>query len=551
MALNRNFIPYAIPLFTGAVILCIVAALIVRRRSNLAARYMAITNVLSAVFVFGYGMELGQVEVSGILAWLKFEYIGLATVSIMLFMVTLAYTGQRNWLKSLNKLLMLIIPVLTIMFAWTNEFHELIWQDLSAVPAGGLYLAGFSPGPWYWINVGYSYLAIIAGILILVRAYRNHPILFRKQILVILTGLSLPFLGHIAYIAALTFGSPMTTINWWGYTLILTALILSWGVSHYQLFEIMPVARDVIFESMDDGVVVLDGQDRIVDLNPAAQTIWGWKRQDVIGHPIPDFLSTQQSSLLEKASDHSSLQVEIEILDRTLDISVCPISKTGERHGGRLIVFRDITARKQAENSLSHAHEKLQARYAEVQMLQTQLKQQAILDPLTGLFNRRYLEEIVPQALTNLEEQKKSYSLAIIDLDHFKLINDRYGHKAGDIILSTLGEFLHKRIRKGDIACRYGGDEFVVFLPESSLADAVKRMDGLRKTFGEMGLLLDGDKLYTTFSAGVAAFPAQGSSFDIILLAADRALYAAKLAGRNSVLPAHEENPSLSEQDLA
>jgi diguanylate cyclase (GGDEF)-like protein/PAS domain S-box-containing protein len=459
----------------------------------------------------------------------------------MLFMVTLAYTGQRIWLKSLNKLLMSIIPVLTIMFAWTNEWHQLIWQDLSVVPAGGLYLASFSPGSWYWINVGYSYLAIIAGILILVRAYQNHPILYRKQILVILAGLSLPFLGHIAYIVALSFGSPMTTINWWGYTLILTALILSWGVSHYQLFEIMPVARDVIFDSMDDGVVVLDGHERIVDLNPAAQTIWGWNRQDVIGRSFPDFLSTQQSSLLEKASSHSSLQVEMDIMDRTLDINVCPVLKTGERLGGRLIVLRDITARKEAEDSLSHAHEKLQAQYAEVQMLQTELKQQAILDPLTGLFNRRYLEEIVPQTLTNLEEQQKSYSLAIIDLDHFKLINDRYGHKAGDIILTTLGKFLHKRIRRGDIACRYGGDEFVVFLPGSSLTNAVIRVDDLRKTFGEMELVFDGDHLRTTFSAGVAAFPAQGSTFDQILLAADRALYAAKMAGRNSVLPAHED----------
>ena len=169
--------------------------------------------------------------------------------------------------------------------------------------------------------------------------------------------------------------------------------------------------------------------------------------------------------------------------------------------------------------------------------LRETLRQQSVRDPLTGLFNRRFLEEVLDRELARLERKNLPLSLIMIDVDNFKSFNDTFGHEAGDAVLRDLGGVLQRHVRGSDIACRYGGEEFTIVLPEASVEIGRQRAEMLREAARELRLVHDGKSLGAiTLSLGVACFPGHGRRREHLLQVADAALYEAKNGGRNRVV---------------
>lgn len=169
--------------------------------------------------------------------------------------------------------------------------------------------------------------------------------------------------------------------------------------------------------------------------------------------------------------------------------------------------------------------------------LQAKLREQANRDPLTGLFNRRYLEDSLDRELHRARRQQSPLGLAMLDLDNFKQFNDTYGHEAGDMFLLQVGKILGNALRQSDIACRYGGEEFVLVFPETPLADACRRVEEIRELI--RGLVLRQDEhLFgsVSVSAGLAGAPDHGATSAEVIAAADEALYAAKREGRDRLV---------------
>jgi diguanylate cyclase (GGDEF)-like protein len=173
-------------------------------------------------------------------------------------------------------------------------------------------------------------------------------------------------------------------------------------------------------------------------------------------------------------------------------------------------------------------------------MLRETLKYQSVRDPLTGLFNRRHMEEFLVRELLRSARNGKPVSVLMIDLDHFKRFNDSVGHEAGDVVLRELGSLLSSNIRGGDIACRYGGEEFLIILVDASLEIGCQRAEGLKEQIRNMQIHHRGQMLSrVTVSIGVAGFPEHGTTAQQIINLADKALYKAKADGRNRVIVAH------------
>jgi len=169
--------------------------------------------------------------------------------------------------------------------------------------------------------------------------------------------------------------------------------------------------------------------------------------------------------------------------------------------------------------------------------LRDDLRQQAIHDPLTGLCNRRYLEENLGRELHRAWRGNSPLCVVMLDLDNFKAFNDTFGHDGGDSLLRELAHMLREKLRKSDISCRYGGDEFVLVLPDSSLADTRQHVEQIRVLVKELQIKRGGPPLETiTVSAGVAGAPEHGSTAAELLQAADNAMYAAKRAGGNRIV---------------
>jgi diguanylate cyclase (GGDEF)-like protein len=163
-------------------------------------------------------------------------------------------------------------------------------------------------------------------------------------------------------------------------------------------------------------------------------------------------------------------------------------------------------------------------------------------DPLTGLFNRRYVDETMGRELPRARRLRQSIGIIVLDIDHFKQLNDSHGHDAGDYVLERVGELLRTATRSGDIPCRFGGEEFGVILPGASLENARNRAEAIRSAFSAMSLDFEGGKIPpVTLSAGVAALAPHDPDWARALRLADKALYTAKQAGRNRVIAATED----------
>jgi len=164
-------------------------------------------------------------------------------------------------------------------------------------------------------------------------------------------------------------------------------------------------------------------------------------------------------------------------------------------------------------------------------------QQQSIRDPLTGLFNRRYLEESLEREISRAERQQQTVGIIMLDVDHFKIFNDTFGHHAGDRLLRELGIFLQQNVRVSDIACRYGGEEFLLILPEASKDTTVQRAEQIREGIKHLNLYNRHQQLGTiTLSLGVGVFPTHGMTGEMVIQAADAALYKAKASGRDRVI---------------
>ena len=169
--------------------------------------------------------------------------------------------------------------------------------------------------------------------------------------------------------------------------------------------------------------------------------------------------------------------------------------------------------------------------------LREMLRNQSIRDPLTGLFNRRYMEETLERELRRAERGQRPLCVAMLDLDHFKEFNDTFGHEAGDMMLSELGRLLRTTVRSGDVACRYGGEEFFLIMPELPADLAEQRFEAIRQAVKRLYITHRGQSIpAVTVSAGIATFPEHGAAAAELVRIADAALYRAKAEGRDRLV---------------
>ena len=192
---------------------------------------------------------------------------------------------------------------------------------------------------------------------------------------------------------------------------------------------------------------------------------------------------------------------------------------------------------RQAGAAFDQMAQTLEQRDEELKRVMRDLREQSITDPLTGLYNRRYLLELLPRELMRAGRNGTHLALIMADLDHFKRINDSFGHDGGDVVLRALGGLLKEMIRGSDIACRVGGEEFLLVFPEATVEGAARRAESIRAAVRELRLEHLGRPLGTiTASFGVAVFPDHAEDADKLLQAADECLYRAKDAGRDRVV---------------
>jgi diguanylate cyclase (GGDEF)-like protein len=522
---------YAAALLVAALVSLSIAPSSWRRKDYPGSRPLAVLLFSLAWWSFSYALFWLRLP-PGSFFWLDATYLSLAFVPVMLLTFTLQFTGRGALLTKRNAALLCIIPVLANVLLWTDPLHGLFFAG-KRLPGEGSILDG---GVGFYVYFSYAYLLVFTSIGLLAQSYLRAKGLYRRQISALLLGISLPVLGNII---SLVGASPLPNLDLTPVLFTLTALVWAFALFRLGLLDIVPIARSTVVEQMSDGVLVLDALGRVVDINPAAQRLMNIDGKPTpIGQPARDLLAPWLI-LRDRFSGITSAQQEVTVPenpDRTIDLRIAPILGRDGEASGRLIILRDISKRTLAERELRKSNQLLKEQIVANEQLQAQLREQAIRDSLTGVFNRRYLEESLVRELARVEREKSPLSVAMLDIDEFKNFNDSHGHSAGDRMLQALATILVQNTRVGDIVCRYGGEEFAVVLPGATPQTAMERIEKCRRAFEEQRLKLNGKELASTVSAGVASFPKDGKLSDQLLDAADRALYSAKQQGKNVVL---------------
>jgi diguanylate cyclase (GGDEF)-like protein/PAS domain S-box-containing protein len=289
-----------------------------------------------------------------------------------------------------------------------------------------------------------------------------------------------------------------------------------------------------LFEAAQDGILILDAETgAITDVNPFLVNMLGYSREEFVEKKLWEVGAFSDIEASQEAFEALQKNEYIRYEDLPLKtkygklIQVEFVSNVYLVDNDKVIQcnIRDITDRKQAEDALLKS--------------EARLREQSVRDHLTGLFNRRYMEETLQRELQRSERKDLSLGIIMLDVDDFKRFNDTYGHAAGDAILQKLGSLLLEHVRGEDIPSRYGGDEFIIVMPDTSRNVAQERAESICDMTSHLQVQLDGQKLEAvTLSLGVAVYPMDGSTSIAILKAADDALYRAKREGRGRVVVA-------------
>ncbi|MBL8057167.1 MAG: diguanylate cyclase, partial [Anaerolineales bacterium] len=448
--------PYSAPLFGAAVTGLAILLLASRRHQAPGAPALAALGLGIAIWCAAYGLVWGaSAPAVGQLAH-RAATLG-STIVPAAFLYFTVRIGRRvvRWLGQLRAGL-LGLGALQILIAWSNPFS--LWYAAEAMQTvSGLPIAAFQPGPAYWLfNVVYSYGLILSGTVVLGLEFWNARGIYRAQYGWTLVGVALSFAASVVTELGLT---PWPGLDLAPISMALSGLLFTYALFRYRLLDLVPVARTTLVDNMPDALIALDPQQRVVDINPAALRLLGWAGPLPLGQPWERVCAVWPDLAGRYAAVYETQAEEQPALGLTLDLRITPLPDPAGEARGRLIVLRDITDLKRAEQELQTANRQLRDQLAQIRDLQDQLREQAVRDPLTGLYNRRYLEETLPREAARAAREREPLSLIFIDIDRFKGVNDVFGHAAGDRVLQALGTFLVSHTRGVDIVCRYGGEE--------------------------------------------------------------------------------------------
>ncbi len=522
---------------TAAWIASVVAAMLgARRRETPGGPQLFWLMVAAAVWALAAAVELMVTSLPAKVFCTRLQYLGILASPVLFLLFAVRFT-RRRWFDSPGRVAALCaIPAVTYLLILTNGWHGLVWPTVEAL-SSARHLAAYASGPVFWLGVGYSYLCLAGAFWQLGVSALRLPRALRHQALVILVGSAIPWLTNASFIFR---GFPVPGIDPTPLSIAAMGVVIGFAVIRFDLVDLVPAARATAVRLMPHGLVVFDEQGRIIARNPAARYLLGPpERTDSDGFGLRD--TGPWSELLARTLDGPLGRFELSVPadpPRILEGEVAEYRTPKGTVSGRFVLLRDVSERYHAARELAAANQLLESRLAEIEALQESLREQAVRDPLTSLFNRRFLEETVERELVRAERTGEPLAAVLLDLDGFKLLNDRLGHAAGDELLRELGLLLRSKTRHSDYACRYGGDEFLIVMPGSNAGEAMARADDLLSAFAGQHGRSDRQGIVCTLSAGVAVYPDHAGDLHALLAAADLALYAAKAAGRDRVVVA-------------
>ncbi|OUS71153.1 hypothetical protein B1748_27475 [Paenibacillus sp. MY03] len=501
-------------------------------------------------------------ETSFRILYLSASYIGLSMLGVG-WLVFILYLSGQSYVIRKSRMLVLAIPAfLSVAVVCWNPAGMFLQINNELGPVKQL-----QHGPLYWVMIGQLLLYLSVSLILLIHKLRmkDESTRQRQMVRTALIGLFMlaffaigDLLVNIYFIDLLNNYIPLISIG-----LTTTAVYIVNAISRNRVFDIIGIVQRDVMNTMSTGILVMDENDVILEINKMLQPILKLRIGDFfqpfsLAAQFKDEPARQLLALFESQRMRPMERLEVELNINFNDICYvvvqsAPILDGKKRIIGRVLTFQDVTELRMLVEETNSQNELLQQRNKELLVMQDELsqanrklEQMAITDGLTGCFNRRYLLQQLESEIVSNIRYGIPFSLFIFDLDHFKMINDRFGHLAGDEVLCSTVQAVRRVLRPTDVLARFGGEEFTVYLPHTNreqadlIAEQVKMTVEQNKVPSGIG---DG-VVSVTISMGVRTI----DRFDLdnltdpksylreLMAEADAALYEAKYSGRNRIV---------------
>ena len=336
-------------------------ALLILQRLGGAVRWFGFLMLAIAIWALSYGFELSTNTLAQMLFWINLEYIGVALLPALWIVFIIKFIGKEQWLIPANLCLIFSIAVLTLLFVWTNAWHHLHYARVTADTSGPFPLLAIEPGPWYKVHTVYFYTLLAWGIYLLISKFRKADAIYRKQNSTILIGAFIPWFVNLIYLLDIR---PFEHIDLTPYAFIITALAIGFGLLKFKLFDIVPVAREKVIEAMQEGVLVLDTQDRVIDVNTEMKKILSPHTSEIIGMHVVDLLPNEKNLhqiITERGNNKVIIQLSGETSHWFFEVNTTSLFDKHTVYSGIILLFRDITEQKLAEEKLKEQAEQLRS----------------------------------------------------------------------------------------------------------------------------------------------------------------------------------------------
>ncbi|RKD75160.1 diguanylate cyclase (GGDEF)-like protein [Sinobaca qinghaiensis] len=499
--------------FSGLLSLMLSLFAVFKIRSSPGGFYFILAALATALYSFSHVFRLSASSFENIRFWLNVEYLFIPFIPLFILLMCVRYVGLKipSWLFQL----LCALPVVTILMQQTSHLHTYFYSSVSFENNGPFPVLNLVPGPWYYMHAFFVFFCLLSSVLILMHQLQSVSPRYRVPTLLMAAGICIPILSGILHAynlqpAGLDLAPVFLAVSFLFHG---TALIM------FPFFLVAPIARDRVFENMKEPVIVLNKQNMIIDYTRPMQKLLPVLNQSAIGQPVDKVLAGHQEFLKiiyqEKEEDFTW---EIENGSYHFQPRFSLIYDKNNTDIGKIITLMDVTTRVEIEK---------------------ELKELATIDSLTMLLNKAAFIEQANNANKALSRKGGYISIIMFDIDYFKQVNDTFGHEAGDRALRNVALTARDNLRASDIIGRYGGEEFIICLPDVPLKHAVRIAENLRQKIAASSITIGDQSITVTSSFGVASTYTSAGFHPPPLCPvaeqADKALYKAKSRGRNCV----------------
>jgi diguanylate cyclase (GGDEF)-like protein/PAS domain S-box-containing protein len=514
--------------FVMAACLAVFSAMVAR---HFGARLWVAVMISFAIWTLGETIANMGTTLAWQLGFQRMVYLGVVCAVTSWLLFALHYAGQERWLTAGVLVILLVVPVFSLFMVMTLEWHTLLYRSAELVERNGYKVLQVEYGAGFWVQtIASSYLYTLVGSILLLATSMRRPRIYRSQSILVGIAALMPVIPNIFYVAGydLAGGFDPTSLFF-----VLSAILVTVANQQYQFLSLTPVARDLVFDSVNIAVVVVNANNQISDVNPAFNKITDNSQLSILGRPLHEVFTENFDGCEEgRVNTHWQGRLTSKQSGHLFDVTSMPVMGYRKEQIGFLILLNDVT---------------------QVQKALDEISRLASTDVLTELPNRRAMQSWAEESWheyahkdstqderpSDLEaaEQSNDSLLVVADIDNFKILNDRFGHAAGDKVLTEMAALIRANIRPSDKLARWGGEEFCLVLTRTDPQTGAAAIKRLRQRIENHRFDIGEGPMQITMTFGVVVMQ-PGEPMENAIKRADAAMYEGKAQGRNRVVAA-------------